>query len=306
MYTHRLSVHPATSCHVRPPPPNSDGLTTPNQTPHAPAERGFLSVYERARTQVEGLTTALTSNNSPRLRENRLAAIFEVVEGFGQAPSIEIEAVVLKNLGPDLEQLLETVHSFIVLGQEDCEALATCNPNQAQRWKERAIRLQNWAIYWKANLLYARDRYPEAMSAFQRVMARDPTFPRRESIYSSLGMAWEHIVGNLERSDEMYSRVIEIRKGRLKALQGENRLGQHPPDSPVITVGEEARLTPIEAVALALERRGDLRMKRRTYALAAQDYKEAVKLRVHDPVARRKHLRARVLQLTMPFSNRRG
>jgi len=189
---------------------------------------------------------------------------------------------------------------------EDSQKLQALFPGEREQLKAMATRLESWGLFWQANLLYATDQYREAMSSFQRILAHDPEFPRRDAIYTSLGMAWEHIVVDLERAEAMYSELVTVRRARLEALIQTGMPIRGEDDLPVVGVPGQLELTPLEAAALALERRGDLRMKRSAWGPAAADFKEAAELRGEDPVARRKLYRARFRQFLWPFGRSKG
>jgi tetratricopeptide (TPR) repeat protein len=269
------------------------------------APDGFAGLFQRARSRIDAYTRALSDDEDLQVRRRRLEDIALVVEAFGLAPSAEIEADALRTRGAQLEELLTTLRAFILTGVDDCRRLEPLLPDERETLRRHAARLEAWGLYWQANLLYAADKYAEAMSTFQRVLARDPGFPRRDSIYASLGMAWEHILEDLERADQMYTEVVNLRKARLEALIAAGLPVRGEGDLPVLGPPGQQSLTPVEAVALALERRGDLRMKRGLYGAAAVDFREARALRGEDPVSRRKELQARWRRLTRPFTRRR-
>ncbi len=280
-----------------------------NHTPLAlePLARdGFIDLFQQIRARVEDCSSALTGQDDLQLRRQRLQDIVRVIDAFGMAPTWEIEAHALRTLGRDLEEMLVTLRAYICTGVEDSQKLQALFPGEREQLKAMATRLESWGLFWQANLLYATDQYREAMSSFQRILAHDPEFPRRDAIYTSLGMAWEHIVVDLERAEAMYSELVTVRRARLEALIQTGMPIRGEDDLPVVGVPGQLELTPLEAAALALERRGDLRMKRSAWGPAAADFKEAAELRGEDPVARRKLYRARFRQFLWPFGRSKG
>jgi len=281
---------------------SSVGRFHPCEEPSQSLREGFFAFYQRFKDRLREYDALLSERGGDyALRKRRLDEVAALVEAFGLAPSAEIELHVLADPGVDLGALIQSLHEYIVKGVQECRDLEPFMPAHVGDLRRLAGRLESWGMYWHANVLYATEKYSRAMSTFERILKQDPAFPRRDSIYASLALAWEHIVGDLDRADVFYSELIIAREEQFRAavrVDG-GRIGWE--GMPVVVAGGRLELTPLEALALACERRGDLRMKQRRFRRAAEDFARAAELRRDDPVTRRKVRKARWMSLLWPF-----
>lgn len=268
---------------------------------------GFFDKYAEIQKLINDISSQLEEGSdfdqSLIIRRNRVYAIYDLVESFGTSESYEIESHFIDNPNETFESLVISFKNYITLGIEDCKKLKPVFFEEKDNLDKISTRLECWALYWQANILYASDKYVEAMSSFQRILNKDADFPKKETILTSLGLAWEHIFNDFTKAEAMYSEVIRLKeesiskghKNFIKYLKSLNK------EKPVFIEPNNIenlkyiipQVTPIEALALALERRGDLRMKSKLYRKALNDFNMVYLIRAKDPLIKKKMWRAR-------------